>query len=97
MAAIKILPGIYSVGVVDWSVRNFHGHTYTTQRGSSYNAYLIIDEKVALIDTVSGPFAQELIDNIKEIISPEKIDYVIANHVESDHSGALPAVTVSLS
>ena len=92
MAAIKILPGIYSVGVVDWSVRNFHGHTYTTQRGSSYNAYLIIDEKVALIDTVSGPFAQELIDNIKEIISPEKIDYVIANHVESDHSGALPAV-----
>jgi len=80
------------VGVVDWQVRNFHGHTYTTQRGSSYNAYLIIDEKIALIDTAAGPFTQELIDNIKEIIPPEKIDYIIANHVETDHSGALPAI-----
>jgi len=92
MAAIKILPNIYSVGAVDWNVRNFHGHTYTTQRGSSYNAYLIIDQKVALIDTVYGPFAQELISNIKEIIPLEKIDYIIANHVETDHSGALPSL-----
>ncbi|MDP3042097.1 MAG: flavodoxin domain-containing protein [Candidatus Omnitrophota bacterium] len=92
MAAIKILPDIYSVGAVDWSVRNFHGHTYTTQRGSSYNAYLIIDEKVALIDTVYGPFSQELISNIQEIIPLEKIDYIIANHVETDHSGALPSL-----
>jgi len=92
MAAIKILPGIYSVGIVDWGVRNFHGHTYTTQRGSSYNAYLIIDEKITLIDTVFGPFAQELINNIKEVIPLEKIDYIIANHVETDHSGALPMV-----
>lgn len=90
MAAIKILPDIYSVGVVDWNVRNFHGHTYTTKRGSSYNSYLIIDEKVALIDTVYSPFSQELIDNIKQVIPPEKIDYIIANHVEVDHSGALP-------
>jgi anaerobic nitric oxide reductase flavorubredoxin len=92
MAAMKILPNIYSVGAVDWNVRNFHGHTYTTQRGSSYNAYLIIDQKVALIDTVYGPFAQELISNIKEIIPLEKIDYIIANHVETDHSGALPSL-----
>ena len=92
MAALKILPGIYSVGVVDWQVRNFHGHTYTTQRGSSYNAYLIVDEKIALIDTVAGQFAQELIDNIKEIIPLEKIDYIIVNHVEADHSGALPVI-----
>jgi len=92
MAAQQILPGIYSVGVVDWNVRNFHGHTYTTARGSTYNAYLIIDEKVALIDTVYGPFAQELISNIKEIIPLEKIDYIIANHVETDHSGALPSL-----
>ena len=90
MAAIKILPGIYSVGAVDWNVRNFHGHTYTTQRGSSYNAYLIIDEKITLIDTVYGPFTRELIDHIKEIIPLEKIDYVVVNHVEPDHSGALP-------
>jgi len=92
MSAIEILPGIYSVGVVDWNVRNFHGHTYTTQRGSSYNAYLIVDEKVALVDTVYGPFTQELIDNIQEIIPLEKIDYIIANHVETDHSGALLGV-----
>lgn len=92
MAAIKILPDIYSVGVVDWNIRNFHGHTYTTKRGSTYNAYLIIDEKVTLVDTVYGPFSQELIDNIQEIIPLEKIDYIIANHVETDHSGALPAI-----
>jgi len=92
MAAIQILPGVYSVGAVDWNIRNFHGHTYATQRGSSYNAYLIIDDKVALIDTVYGPFAQELISNIKEIIPPEKIDYIVANHVETDHSGALPSL-----
>ena len=90
MAAIKILPDIYSVGAVDWNVRNFHGHTYTTKRGSTYNAYLIIDEKIALIDTVYGPFSQELLDNIKQVIPLEKIDYIIANHVEPDHSGALP-------
>jgi len=92
MAAIEILPGIYSVGVLDWNVRNFHGHTYTTQRGSSYNSYLIVDEKIALVDTVYGPFSQELIENIKEIIPPERIDYIIANHVENDHSGALPSL-----
>ena len=92
MAAIEILPNIYSVGVLDWNVRNFHGHTYTTQRGSTYNSYLVIDEKITLVDTVYGPFAQELIENIKEVIPPEKIDYIIANHVETDHSGALPSL-----
>ncbi|HTZ10916.1 MAG TPA: flavodoxin domain-containing protein [Candidatus Margulisiibacteriota bacterium] len=92
MSALKILPDIYSVGVVDWNVRNFHGHTYTTKRGSTYNAYLIIDEKIALVDTVLASFSDELISNIKEVIPPEKIDYIIANHVETDHSGALPAL-----
>lgn len=90
MAATEILPGIYSVGVVDWNVRNFHGHTYTTRRGSSYNAYLIVDDKITLIDTVYGPFSRELIENIREVVPPQKIDYIIANHVETDHSGALP-------
>lgn len=92
MSVHKILPDIYSVGVVDWDVRNFHGHTYTTKRGTTYNAYLIIDKKIALVDTVLGSFSGELISNIREIIPPEKIDYIIANHVETDHSGALPEV-----
>ena len=92
MSILKILPDIYSVGTVDWNVRTFHGHTYSTKRGTTYNAYLILDEKIALVDTVYGPFADELIENIKKIIPPEKIDYIVANHVETDHSGALPAI-----
>ncbi|MBI4706581.1 MAG: flavodoxin domain-containing protein [Candidatus Omnitrophica bacterium] len=90
--ALEIIPGIYSVGVVDWNVRSFHGHTYSTNRGSTYNSYLIVDEKIALVDTVLGSFAGELIENIRKIIAPEKIDYIIANHVETDHSGALPEI-----
>lgn len=90
MSHIEILKDIYSVGVIDWNVRTFHGHTYSTKRGSTYNAYLIMDEKIALVDTVYGPFAGEFINNIKEIIPPEKIDYIIVNHIETDHSGALP-------
>jgi flavorubredoxin len=90
MPNLRIIPDIYSVGVIDWDMRNFHGHTYTTKRGTTYNAYLILDEKIALIDTVLGSFSAELIENIKQIIPVEKIDYVIANHVETDHSGALP-------
>ena len=92
MSVIKLLPDIYSVGVVDWNMRNFHGHTYTTKRGSSYNAYLIIDEKVTLIDAVYGPFSAELIENIQQAVPLNKIDYIVANHVETDHSGALPEI-----
>jgi len=92
MPVLKILPDIYSVGVVDWNVRNFHGHTYTTKRGSTYNAYLIIDEKITLVDTVLGAFSAELIENIRQITPLNKIDYIIANHVETDHSGALPEI-----
>ncbi len=92
MNPIEIKKGIYWVGVVDWNVRSFHGHTYTTKRGTTYNAYLIVDEKIALVDTVLGSFSGELIERIKEIVPLEKIDYVIANHVETDHSGALPEV-----
>ena len=92
MRPFEIKKGIYWVGVVDWNVRSFHGHTYNTARGTTYNAYLIIDEKIALVDTVYGPFAGELIEKIRAIVPPEKIDYVIANHVETDHSGAMPAL-----
>lgn len=90
MNKIELKPGIYYVGVVDWNLRNFHG--YSIHKGTTYNAYLIVDEKVALIDTVKAPFGQELLDRIAEIIDPSKIDYLISNHVEMDHSGAIPAV-----
>jgi len=89
---IKVLENIYWVGAVDWNVRHFHGFTYSTHRGTTYNAYLIIDKKVALVDTVQHPFAEEMIARIKEIIDPSKIDYIIANHVESDHSGAIAEI-----
>ncbi|MDD5135842.1 MAG: flavodoxin domain-containing protein [Candidatus Omnitrophica bacterium] len=90
MKPIEIKKDIYSVGVIDWNVRNFHGHTYSTARGSTYNSYLIIDEKIAIVDTALGSFSKEFIERIREVIPPEKIDYVIANHVETDHSGAMP-------
>lgn len=93
MEKIEIKKNIFWVGAVDWNVRSFHGHTYSTNRGTTYNAYLILDEKVALVDTVYGPFAEEMIERIARIIPPERIDYIIANHVETDHSGALPAIT----
>jgi len=92
MSSAKILPDIYWVGVIDWNVRNFHGHTYETRRGTTYNAYLILDDKIALVDTVYGRYAEEMIENIHQIIPPEKINYIIANHVEIDHSGALPEI-----
>lgn len=88
MEAVKIKEGVYWVGGIDWHLRNFHG--YLTQRGSTYNAYLIIDEKITLIDTVKHYLYDEMIQRISSIIDPEKIDYVISNHVEMDHSGGLP-------
>jgi flavorubredoxin len=92
MSKLEIKKDVFWVGAIDWNVRNFHGHTYTTKRGTTYNAYLILDEKIALVDTVYGPFANEMIEKIKQIVAPKKIDYIIANHVEIDHSGALPEI-----
>jgi len=89
---VKVLENIYWVGAVDWNLRHFHGFTYSTHRGTTYNAYLIIDKKVALVDTVQHSFAGEMMARIKEIIDPSKIDYIIANHVESDHSGSIAEI-----
>ncbi|MDY6855879.1 MAG: FprA family A-type flavoprotein [Thermodesulfobacteriota bacterium] len=90
MKPLEVARDIYSVGAIDWNIRDFHG--YSTYQGTTYNAYLIIDDKVTLIDTVKREFADELLSNISEIIDPKKIDYVISNHTEMDHSGALPRV-----
>ncbi|MBR5909479.1 MAG: FprA family A-type flavoprotein [Schwartzia sp.] len=91
MKAIEMRKGIYWVGAVDWSMRSFHG--YSTRRGSSYNAYLILDEKITLIDTVKAPFVTELLERVSSVVDPKKIDYIISNHVEPDHSGSLPIMT----
>ena len=90
MNAVQIKPDVYWVGGVDWNERYFHG--YTTERGSTYNAYLILDEKVTLIDTTKATFSAELLSRIGQIIDPSRIDYVISNHVEQDHSGAIPRI-----
>ena len=92
--AEKISENVWWVGASDWNVRNFHG--YLTSRGSTYNAYLIIDEKVTLVDTVKAPFADEMLARISSVIDPEKIDYIISNHAEPDHSGALPAAVAAI-
>lgn len=90
MKAVEIKKGIYWVGVKDWNLREFHG--YTTSRGSTYNAYLIVDDKVTLIDGVKEPFTDLMMQRVASVVDPEKIDVVVCNHVEMDHSGALPAV-----
>lgn len=88
--SIRIKNNIHWVGKIDWELRRFHGDEYSTHRGSSYNSYLVKEDKVALIDTVWKPFAKEFVENLANEIDLNKIDYIIANHAESDHSGALP-------
>ena len=90
MSKVQLTKGIYWVGAIDWNVRDFHG--YSVETGTTFNAFLIIDEKVVLIDTVKANFGQEILQKIGEIIEPQKIDYLISNHVEMDHSGSLPAL-----
>ena len=86
----KISKNITWVGKTDWNLRKFHGHELSTFKGTTYNSYLIRDEKTVLIDTVWKPYAKEFIENLKNEIDLNDIDYIIANHAEIDHSGALP-------
>ena len=91
MSIIEIKDNIFSVGAVDWNIRDFHG--YSTEMGTTYNSYLIKDEKIALFDTVKREFKDDLLFHINELIdNPQKIDYLIVNHVEMDHSGAFPDI-----
>lgn len=88
--AYKIRDNFYWVGAIDWNLRDFHG--YTTERGSTYNAFLLKDKKNVLFDTVKAPFSNEMLERISSLIDVNKIDYIVINHVEMDHSGALPIV-----
>jgi flavorubredoxin len=90
MRTVEIKENVFWVGAIDWDVRDFHG--YSTEKGTTYNSFLVRDEKTALFDTVKKPFGGELLDRIRKITSPEKIDYLVVNHVEMDHSGSLPEV-----
>jgi len=90
MKPVEIAKDIFWVGAIDWNIRDFHG--YSTYEGTTYNAYLIMDEKITLIDTVKKEFANVLIENIRHVVDPKKIDYVISNHTEMDHSGGLASV-----
>lgn len=85
----KITDAVTWVGKIDWELRRFHGDEYSTHRGSSYNSYLVRDKKTVLIDTVWQPFAKEFVRELEKTINLKKIDYIIANHAEIDHSGAL--------
>ena len=85
-----VIPHVDWVGKVDWELRRFHGDEYSTHRGTSYNSYLVRDEKTVLIDTVWEPYADEFIADLEREIDLASIDYLIVNHAEVDHSGSLP-------
>jgi len=87
---VRISEKVYWVGAIDWTIRDFHG--YTTKRGSTYNAYLVLADKVTLIDTVKAPFKEEMMSRISSLIDPKEIDYIISDHSEMDHSGCLSEV-----
>jgi flavorubredoxin len=88
--AVKISDHVYWVGAIDWGIRDFHG--YTTRHGSTYNAYLIMADKITLMDTVKAPFREELMSRIASVVDPGDIEYIVSNHAEMDHSGSLARV-----
>lgn len=83
---------VHWVGKIDWELDSFHGDDYSVNHGSSQNAYLIQEEKTVLIDTVWMPHSTEFIDNLEKEIDLKSIDFIVCNHGEVDHSGALPAL-----
>ena len=89
-SAVKITDDVWWVGAIDWNIRDFHG--YVTKRGSTYNAYLIMADKITLIDTVKAPFREEMLARIASVVDPGKIAYIVSNHSEMDHSGCLAEV-----
>ena len=93
MKAIEIKPGIFWTGAIDWAVRDFHG--YVTPDGTTYNCYLVMDDRVTLVDTVREAFADTCLESIRSVVDPSKISQIIVNHIENDHMGALARVMQS--
>ncbi len=89
---VQVADRVYWVGAIDWNVRHFHGYTYTAPRGTTYNAYLVLGDEPALVDTVAPGFEEEMMARIRELIDPASIRHLIANHGEADHSAAIPYV-----
>ena len=88
----KLTNKVTWVGKVDWELKKFHGNEYSVRKGTSYNSYLVRDKKNVLIDTVWKPYDKEFVEKLKQEIDLKKIDYIISNHGEVDHSGALPEI-----
>jgi flavorubredoxin len=88
--AVRISDRVHWVGAIDWGIRDFHG--YTTKRGTTYNAYLVLADDITLIDTVKAPFRDELMSRVRSVVDPRDVKVVVSNHSEMDHSGALPDV-----
>ncbi len=80
------------VGFIDWELESFHGDDYSIMNGSSQNAYLVREGKTVLIDTVWTPHRFDFVENLKKEVDLKKIDFIVANHGECDHSGALTAL-----
>jgi flavorubredoxin len=87
----EIVNKIYHVGVNDRNKNLFEG-LWPLPNGVSYNAYLIDDEKVCLVDTVEVDFFVQYIENIRQVIGDRKIDYLVVNHMEPDHSGSIALI-----
>ncbi|HNT57011.1 MAG TPA: FprA family A-type flavoprotein, partial [Syntrophales bacterium] len=85
--AVRITDRVWWVGAVDWNIRDFHG--YETKRGSTYNAYLVMADRIALIDTVRAPFRDEMMCRIASVVDPQAVDIIVSHHAEMDHSGSL--------
>ncbi|TYQ18040.1 UNVERIFIED_CONTAM: flavorubredoxin [Acetivibrio alkalicellulosi] len=86
---IEVKNNVYWVGIKDWDLRRFHGHELSTHRGSTYNSYIIKDEKTVLVDTVWNPYKEEFVENLEREVGLENIDMIIINHCEPDHAGSL--------
>jgi len=88
MRPVEIKKDVYWVGAVDWSTIDFHGYSLARE-GTTYNAYLVMDEKITLFDTVKAPFCEQFLETIAQVVDPARIDYIVANHLEPDHAGCL--------